>query len=318
MSLLADLSHALDAAPGYARCRDALAAGEDFTLAAPGSVRPLVTAALFRARPRTTLVVVPGSEAAERYARHLTAYLPLDRVLTLPMATTPPWSRDAGRVEVTGRRARALWSLREGREVVVVASARALLRRLPPTSAPETFEPLVLRAGATLEPEEAADRLARMGYDRVDAAREPGQFAVRGGTLDVYPTDGAFPVRADLLGDEIETLRRYVATTGQSVGDVETVEAFPAREIRLSRSVSKDIQFAYRSAFRDLKAKAESDPELAHELELIEQGVYFNGVEWYLPRVYKELSAATDYVAKDALVVVAEPRALFDDTVRRR
>jgi transcription-repair coupling factor (superfamily II helicase) len=317
VSLLADLSQALDSAPGFAHCRDTLAGGEDFTLAAPGSVRPLVTASLFRMEQRTTLVVVPGVEAAARYARQLAAYLPLDRVLMLPMAATVPWSRDPVRVEVAGRRARALWSLREGREVVVVTSARTLLRLVPPTSAPETFAPLVLTVGGQLDPEDAADRLTRAGYERVEAARDTGQFAVRGGTLDVYPTDAAFPVRADLFGDEIETLRRYVATTGQSVGDVETIEVYPAREIRLSRSVAKDITHSYRSAFRDLKARSQDDPELARELELIEQGVYFNGVEAYLPRVYKDLSAVTDYVAKDALVTVAEPRALFDDMVRR-
>ncbi len=316
MSLLADLASALDAAPGYTRCRQALAEGADFSLAAPASVRPLLAAALFRARPRAMLVVVSGAEAADRFARQMTAYLPLDRVLTLPLPPTLPWSREPGRIQVAGRRSRSLWALQNGRQVVVVSSARALLRRLPPRGASETYEPVILRAGTSLDLVEVAETLALMGYDRVDQASEPGLFAVRGGTLDVYPSDASYPVRAEMLGDTIETLRRYVPGTGQTVGDADETEVYPCREVRLSHSVRKDITHSFRSAFRDLKEKAVKDTELARELDLIEQGVYFDGVESYLPQVYKDLDPVTGYLSKDALVVVAEPRALFDDTVR--
>ncbi|MDO8915912.1 MAG: transcription-repair coupling factor [Coriobacteriia bacterium] len=316
MSLLADLSQPLESAPGYAHARAALAQGEDFTLAAPAGVRPLVTAALFRSDPRSTLVVVSGAEAADRFARQLAAYLPLDRVLTLPMPATLPWSRDPARPAVAGRRARALWALQEGRPVVVVASARSLMRRVAPRSAPETYEPVVLRTGSELDLVATSDRLALMGYERVDTADEPGRFAVRGGTLDVYPSDGHSPVRAELFGDEIESLRRYVPGTGQTVGDAVETEIYPCREMRLSNSVTKDIVHSYRSAFRDIKEKALADPWLAHDLELLEQGAYFNGVEAYMPNIYKELGSVTDYISKETLVVVAEPRALFDDTVR--
>ncbi len=316
MSLLADLSSLLETAPGYAHCAEILADGRDFSLAAPAGMRPLVVAALFRAKPRATLVVLPGAEAADRFARQLAAFLPLDRVLSLPMPAAMPWSRDPARPEVAGRRARALHALEAGRPLVVVTSARALMRFVAPRSAPETYEPVVLRAGGALDLVATVERLALMGYERVDSAEDPGQFAVRGGTLDIYPSDGRYPVRAELFGDEIETLRRYVPGTGQTVGDSPETEVYPCREMRLSRSVSKDIVHAYRSAFRDIKEKALADPWLAHDLELLEEGVYFNGVEAYMPRIYKELGMATDYVAKDTLVVVAEPRALFDDTVR--
>jgi len=316
MSLLADLSTQLGHAPGFAHARETLDGGGDFALAAPGAVRPLLVAALFRENPRATLVVVSGAEAADRFARQLAAYLPLDRVLTLPMPATFPWSRDPSDPSTAGRRARALHALEESRPLIVVASARSLMRHVAPRSAPETYRPVVLRAGGELDLVAATDALALMGYERVDVADEPGRFAVRGGTLDVYPSDGHFPVRAELFGDEVETLRRYVPGTGQTVGDAPETEVYPCRELRLSNSIAKDIAHSYRSAFRDVKEKALTDPWLAHDLELLEQGVYFNGVDAYLPRIYKELGAVTDYIAKDALVVVAEPRALFDDTVR--
>ncbi len=316
MSLLADLSARLECAPGYAHAREALAGGSDFTLAAPAGVRPLTVAANFRADPRATLVVVSGAEAADRFARQLAAYLPLDRVLTLPMPATWPWSREPARPEIAGRRARALHALQESRPLVVVASARSLMRFVAPRSAPETYEPLVLRAGATLDLVEATERLALMGYERVDVADEPGRFAVRGGVLDVFPSDGHSPVRAELFGDEIETLRRYVPGTSQTVGDAGETEVYPCRELRLSNSIAKDVAHSYRSAFREIKEQSLTDPWMAHDLELLEQGVYFNGVEAYMPRIYKDMGVATDYIAKGVLVVVVEPRALFDDTVR--
>jgi transcription-repair coupling factor (superfamily II helicase) len=316
MSLLADLSVLLERAPGFAKATAALREGGDFALAVPTSIRPLVVAATFRANPRAMLVAVPGEDAAERFARQLTAYLPLELVLPLPAPSTLPWSRQHADVSVTGRRARALYALQEGRPVIVVASARGLLRLLPPRGAADAFAPLVLKRGATLVLDEATELLARMGYERVEVAEDPGQFAVRGGTLDVYPSDGHFPVRAELYGDEIESLRRYVPSTGQSVGEVEGVEAYPCREIRLSNRTAKDVAHSHRSGFKDLQRRALGEPELARELELIEQGVYFDGVEAYLPFVYRELTSVSEYFSRDTLVAVAEPRALFDDTLR--
>jgi len=316
MSLLADLSVLLERAPGFAKANAALREGEDFALALPSSIRPLVVASLFRAAPRAVLVAVSGEDAADRFARQLTAYLPIESVLPLPAPAALPWSREPGDVRVTGRRARALYALQEGRPAIVVASARGLMRLLPPRGASEAFAPFVLENGATLDLEDATDLLARMGYERVEVAEDPGQFAVRGGTLDVYPSDGHFPVRAELLGDVIESLRRYVPSTGQSVGDIALVEAYPCREIRLSNRTAKDVSQSHRSGFKDLQRRSLAEPALAHELELLEQGVYFDGVEVYLPYVYRELASVTDYLAKTALVAVAEPRTVFDDMTR--
>jgi transcription-repair coupling factor (superfamily II helicase) len=313
MSLLADLSILLERAPGYSGTLAALAAGDDFTLAAPPSIRPLLVASAFRARPRATLVVIPGADAAARFARQLTAYLPLDVVEMLPVSATLPWSREPGDVAVTGRRARALHSLQDGRRVVVVASGRALLRLLPPRGAAEVFEPLSLRAGDVVDLESAVETLARMGYRRLDRADERGLFAVRGGTLDVYPSDGHFPVRAELFGEEVESLRRFVPSTGQSVGDLELAEIFPCREIRLSNRTAKDVAHAYRSGFKELQRRRLGEPQIAHELELLEEGEYFDGVEAYLPLIYRELAPAVAYLGPETLVTVAEPRALFNE-----
>jgi transcription-repair coupling factor (superfamily II helicase) len=118
-------------------------------------------------------------------------------------------------------------------------------------------------------------------------------------------------VRAELFGDEIETLKRYVPGTGQTIGDSEPVEIYPCRELVLSTRGAD-------SAERALHDRALKDLLLALELEKIREGIPFNGIERYLPLLYKRPAAPTEYLGSEVLVVVAEPRSLFDDTVRRR
>ncbi|MBS3955989.1 MAG: transcription-repair coupling factor [Clostridiales bacterium] len=309
MSLLDPIRTALESGQAYTTVRDALALGKDVTVAAPGLVRPLLTAALFSAAPRPTLVVVAGEEAAERYARQAAVYLGPGTVLRFPERADAPWSDEAPDPGVVGARARALHALSTGRDVVVVASTRALVRALPPQGS-HVFEPLVLEPGAEIDLEETAVRLARMAYERRDAADEPGTFAVRGGVLDVYPSDATAPVRAELFGDEIETLRRFIPSTGQTIGDAGRAEIFGCREVVLgSRAAS--------AARRALEEKSLRKTDIARHLELIEQGIYFNGVERYLPVFYRQVGVLTDYLAPEVLVTVAEPRSLFDDVTRR-
>ena len=307
--LIDRLAASLSTAEPYTVITGLLGDGSDATLAAPGLIRPAVVAALHAQEPRPTLVVVSGEENAERFWRQTAAFLGQRSVLHYPERTDYPWSGTAPDLEQVGARARALYALEKNRPVIVVASARALLRMVPPQGS-RVFDPLTLSAGATIDLEEASARLARMGYERVEVAENPGQFAVRGGILDVFPAGTLSPVRAELFGDEIESLKRYVPSTGQAIGDSESIEVFPCRELSIG---SRGVEFAQKT----LRDKALKDPFLAHQLELLEQGVFFNGIEVFLPLLYKRPAMPTEYLGPDVLTVVAEPRSLFDDAVRR-
>ncbi|KAF0208254.1 MAG: transcription-repair coupling [Actinobacteria bacterium] len=308
MALLETVVSALEREAVLNRSRALLGEGSDVAVAANSLVRPPLVAALLAGREQPALIVLAGEEAAEQFARLLTAYLPKESVLRLPLRTDMPWDQTAPDLEVVGRRARALYSLDRSRPVVVVASARALMRVLPPQGS-HVFEPLTLVHGGTLDLSQAMEQLARMGYTRVAVAEERGQFAVRGGILDVFPSDAAYPVRAELFGDDVETLKRYVPTTGQTIGDTDSVEVFPCRDIMLGTRAAGAIR-------RALDVKAREDDALAFDLERVDEGIYFNGVERFLPLIYKAAGAVLDYVPPSALVVVAEPRSLFDDAAR--
>lgn len=307
--LIRRLAASLAAAPPYRTIAEMLSKGEDATLSTPGLVRPTLVGSLFTDMPRPILVVLSGEENSERFWRQTSALLGLETVLRFPDRTDLPWSDGEPDLVEVGARARALYALDRNRPVVVVSSARALLRAVPPQGS-HVFEPLCLEQGATLDLEAVTEQLARMGYERLDVAEEPGQFAVRGGILDVFGTDAQAPVRAELFGDEIETLKRYVPSTGQSIGDAKPTEIYPCRELALSARGAEAVR-------RALGDAARGDTVIAHHLEMIEQGVYFDGVERYLPLLYKRPGMATDYLGADVLIVAAEPRSLFDDALRR-
>jgi transcription-repair coupling factor (superfamily II helicase) len=309
-TLLHPIAPHLTAEKVIARALGRLDAGDDVTLAAPGIVRPALTALVAAARSAPVLVVIPGEEAAARFARQLGAYLAHERVLHFPERTDLPWDRAMPPLQAAGARARALHALDRGRPVVVVASGRSLLRALPPQGS-HVFDPVVLDVGVTLDLAETAASLVRMGYERVDTANERGQFAIRGGILDVFGSDSVYPVRAELFGDEVESLRRYVPSTQQSIADAGLTEIYPCREVAPGTRAAQ----AVRRAFGD---RIFHDDVLSRDVELIEQGVTFNGIEQYLPRIYRSTASVLGYVSSGTLVVIAEPRAVFDDLVRAR
>ncbi len=308
--LIDRIESSLHHSASYRGIVDSLEGGNDASLAVPGLIRPVLVSALALRLGRPVLVVVAGEEAAERFARQTAAYLGREFVIHYADRTDLPWGSDAPDPEIVSARARALHALDKARPTVVVASARALLRTVPPQGS-HVFDPIVLDPGHDLDLEQTAETLARMGYERRDLADERGTFAIRGGVLDVYPGDAANPVRVELFGDEIETLKRFVPSTGQSIGESGRVEVFPVRELALGARAASNAE-------RALQAKALTDPFVAHHLELIKQGVYFNGIEQYLPLFYKRPGIPAEYLSPETLVVVAEPRSLFDDAVRRR
>ncbi|MGV8082095.1 MAG: transcription-repair coupling factor [Coriobacteriia bacterium] len=303
------LAASLASAKPYAAIAALLDCGADASLAVPGLVRPALVSAIFAQSPRPILVALSGEENAERFWRQTAALLGRERVLRYPDRCDLPWSDSAPDLAQVGARSKALHALDKNLPVLVVASARALLRTVPPQGSHVT-EPLILVEGEEIDLTESAAQLSRMGYERVDLATEPGQFAVRGGTLDVYGAGAMAPVRAELFGDEIETLRRYVPSSGQVIGEAGPAEIYSCREMMLSARAAELAEKA-------LAEKARRDSSVAHDLERIRQGVYFNGIERYLPLLYKRLGAPADYLGTDTLVIVAEPRSLFDDAARR-
>lgn len=293
-----------------------LDSGQDATVGVASSARPFLVAARFAADPRATLVVAAGEEAADTFARTVGAFVGEERVLRLPDYEGNPFSLDAPpQPRLHGRRLEALWSLQQGKPAVVVASARALLRRIAPAKE-EVARPLALMAGSDLseEPqrgiacfEDLEHCLVSMGYENSGKLDGPGTFSVQGGAIDVFPGNLAYPVRLDFFGDELDEIRRFLPSTGQTISSLKQVDIFPVREfaqtdaalLRAKRAISKSAET--NAAQRELLERLEDD---SHELP-----------DLMAAYLLEKTAAVGDYLSADALTVLIEPRSLVDDAL---
>ena len=291
--------------------------GLDGTLGVASSARPFLVAARFAHRPQTTLVVVAGEEAAIAFARQVAAYLGDERVMRFPERSDYPWGGKPGDPAQAARRLEAVHALASGREAVVVASARALVRALPPAGS-NVHLPLVFEAGRELADMEGAKAagiaefgdvaraLEERGYQNTGELDGPGTFAVRGGTMDVFPGNLVYPVRLDFFGDELDEIRRIVPTTGQTIASLPRADVYPVVEFAATKG-------ALARARQKLERPAETNAALRDVLERLDGGLREGGSDVLLPYLYKTTSTLGDYVRPGSLSVLVEPRSLFDD-----
>jgi transcription-repair coupling factor (superfamily II helicase) len=197
------------------------------------SLRPYLLAALLDRDPDRAAIVVAGDDRAARdLAAALKTWLEPRTVRYYPSRGVTYESHLAPPPHLVGLRIAALDALLDGfhdAAPVVVVSAVALSEKVPdPALRPRGF---TLRTGELLDLDETAMDLVAAGYERVDQVEDRGQFAIRGGLLDVFPATEDRAVRVDLFGDEIESLRWFSTFTQRSLGDAERVEIAPAAEL---------------------------------------------------------------------------------------
>src|SRR5689334_18336121 len=191
----------------------------------------LLAALLDRGRSRPAIVVAGDDRAARDLAVGLRSWLAPRTVRYYPSRGVTYESHLAPPPHLVGLRIAALDSLQEESEVapVVVVSAVALSEKVPdPSMRPHGF---TLRGGDLIDLDETAMDLVAAGYEHVDQVEDRGQFAIRGGLLDVFPATEDRAVRVDLFGDEIESLRWFSTFTQRSLGDADVVEVAPAAEL---------------------------------------------------------------------------------------
>ncbi|PIJ10119.1 transcription-repair coupling factor, partial [Leucobacter sp. OLES1] len=250
------------------------------------------------------LVIAATSREADALRTALQSIVPDAVTAEFPAWETLPHERLSPSVETVGRRALALRLLREhddSRPLILVASVRAALQPVSPHAA--FAEPIVLRAGA--EPEVAGARgleaiareLVARAYTRVDMVTRRGEFAVRGGILDVFPPTAEQAVRVDFFGDEVDQIRRFAVSDQRSAGDpLPEIELWHARELLLTEAV--------RERAAELLAKF---PALGSLLEKMSQGIAVEGMESLLPQLVDGLRPLTALLPEGGSVLIASP-----------
>ncbi|WP_347059411.1 transcription-repair coupling factor [Blastococcus sp. HT6-30] len=300
--------------PGMARVV-AAAGSADLAVTAPPPVQPLVAAAL--AAPGgaqvPVLVVTAGERDADATADLLRCFVPDRRVEVFPAWETLPHERLSPRADTVGRRLAVLRDLTHpganGTIDVLVAPVRSLLQPLAPGLGDLT--PVELKPGDSAELDDIAQALSDAAYTRVELVEKRGEFAVRGGLLDVFPPTEPHPVRVEFWGDEVDELRYFSAADQRSLDErPDRLWAPPCRELLLTEEVRA------RAA-----ALAVEHPGLLEILGKLAEGIAVEGMESLTPALIGDaaMQLLTDLVPAGTHVLVCDPervRSRAADLVR--
>lgn len=259
---------------------------------APGG-RAFALAGLFESVGETMLVVVPGEADAEELVDDLALFI--DQVVFAPAWETLPFEHVSPNTATMGQRAMARHVLSIDEPAVVVASVRSAIQRLSESP----VEPFRLRSGQEIDFATIAPTLAGLGYHRTDRVESRGEFAVRGGIVDVFPAQADLPVRLEFWGDQLDEAREFSVATQRSQDPVEELVAYPAREVR------PDPDLVDRA--RTLLATA---PWAASTWDRIAEGQVFPGIESWLPWLAADRCLIDELPHKGHLVMVDPVRAL--------
>jgi transcription-repair coupling factor (superfamily II helicase) len=278
-------------------------------LTAPPALRPFAVAALAAGAARggadrPVLAVVSTTREAEDLVAALGSLLPPGRVALFPSWETLPHERLSPRADTVGRRLAVLRRLAHpgpaddpltGPLSVVVAPVRSVLQ--PQVPGLGDLEPLALRAGDEAALDDVVERLVGLAYARVELVERRGEFAVRGGILDVFPPTEEHPLRVEWWGDEVEEVRTFQVADQRSLEAVEHgLWAPPCRELLLTDTVRERA-----------RALAAQHPELVDMLDRIADGTPVEGMEALAPVLADELHLLVEELPAETVVVVCDP-----------
>ncbi|HEX4058351.1 MAG TPA: transcription-repair coupling factor [Galbitalea sp.] len=273
----------------------------DFSLV-DGLRAPLLAGLLGRRKgPQVLLAITATSRESEALGNALASVIPDADIVEFPAWETLPHERLSPSAETVGKRIDALrrlraWSAHPSGDLILVASVRAALQPLADNLT--ELEPIALTAGGRgYDLTAIARQLVDLAYVRVDMVTRRGEFAVRGGILDVFSPIAEHPCRIEFFGDEVEQLRYFSVADQRSIGDPLPVVELPAsRELLLSESV--------RRRAREMQHEF---PSIAGMLAKISEGIPVEGMESLAPVLVDRLVPLTEYLPSEAVIAVVSP-----------
>jgi transcription-repair coupling factor (superfamily II helicase) len=280
-----------------------LAPGRRHTVPKPiGSADALLLAELARSRgdaaathgPLTTLC----AEAADtqRLADELPFFAPGLRVAVFPDWETLPYDNFSPHQDLVSERLATLWRIQQREVDVLLVPATTALTRLAPPSflAGTTFH---FKHKTRLDDARLKAQLTLAGYEHVSQVVRPGEYAVRGGLIDLFPMGSPVPYRVDLFGDEVDSIRTFDPDTQRSLYPVPEVRLLPGREFPMDEAA----RAAFRSRWRE---RIEGDPTKARVYKDIASGIASGGIEYYLPLFFETPATLFDFVGAAAPLVL--------------
>jgi transcription-repair coupling factor (superfamily II helicase) len=263
-----------------------------------GSAPSLAAAEAVMRHRGPVCVIARSATAVEQLDREIAFFAGTHLTRPFPDYETLPYEPISPPKDLLADRLAALAELAAGRHVKLVVNAEALLNRLPPPAF-IAARSLQLAVGQRLDRLELTQRLVQHGYLRVEQVTEPGEFAVRGALIDLYPTGAKHPVRVDLFDEEIESLRLFDPQTQRSHGETSLVKILPAREFPFDADAIRGFRQHFRDSFP-------VEPGRCPIYRDISEAQLPAGIEYYLPLFFDTTSSLLDYLPDDTLIVQME------------
>ena len=265
-----------------------------------GASAAIIISLIYRETGATVAVVCP--DQAEALRDDLESLLGQEEVFHLPDWEVLPYDDVSPHEAIVGTRLRTLAQLADGGKGVVVIPLRAFLRMVIP---PEDIRSstLALAVGQQVKPETLIATLVQAGYCRAPVVEDVGTFATRGGIVDIYAQGHDNPVRLELLGDRVESLREFDPVSQRSVRKIDSARILPAREVVLS-----DPAIAH--FFKALEGKRLKGSEVEDVVIHVKDRFFFDGIEAYAPHFFSEQATISSYLPGDARLVLIEPAEL--------
>lgn len=255
----------------------------------PGAAVALAAAEAAARHPGPVLIVAPTASSADQLDREITFFAGEHVAHRFPDYETLPYEAISPPQDLLAERLTALHKLARRERQVFIADAEALLNRLPPPSF-ILGRSLELEVGQIVDRDTLVRQLTDHGYMRVDQVTEPGELAVRGALLDVFPTGAAEPVRIDFFDDEIETLRTFDPQTQRTRTETDRLHVLPAREFPFDQEGISGFRRRFRTAVK-------VDPTQCPLYRDISEAQLPAGIEYYLPLFFDETASLLDYLA---------------------
>ncbi len=281
-----------------------LSPGKRFTLPRPpGSADALLLARLGqqqKAGQRRTAIVTADASDAQRLIDEMAFFAPELRCALFPDWETLPYDQFSPHQDLISERLATLWRIgqkdaAQGADVVLVPATTALYRLAPPAFlAGYTFH---FKVKQKLDEAQLRAQLTLAGYQHVTQVVSPGEYAVRGGLIDLFPMGSLQPYRVDLFDDEIDSIRTFDPDSQRSLYPVPEVRLLPGREFPMDDAA----RARFRSRWREL---LEGDPTRSRIYKDMGQGIATAGIEYYLPLFFEDTATVFDYLGSDATVVL--------------
>src|SRR6516165_2172331 len=266
---------------------------------APEGFDALVMADLVKARKGLSVFVARDAARLSAFADAFRFFAETAPVLTFPAWDCLPYDRIGPSAGVAAQRMTTLSLLAGGVEDktprLLVTTVPALIQRLPPISAVKRAS-YSARGGNSVEIADLEAYFAVNGYQRASTVSERGEFAIRGGVIDVFPPTAEEPVRLDLFGDTLESIRGFDPETQRSTRQLKDVSLLPVSEALLDKEAISRFRTGYLESF----GAPGDDPLYAS----VSEGGRRAGMEHYLPLFYPDMATLFDYLPQDALIAL--------------